>query len=143
MKILVAVDLADATEKVVNKVEELAPLLSAAVWLLHVAEPEPDFVGLDVGPQHVRDALSNVFHHEHVQIQQIAERLRSRGIDTTALLVQGATAEGILQEAAKLQVDMIVLGSHGSGAVRQIVLGSVSAGVLQKSACPVLLVPIR
>lgn len=143
MKLLVGVDLAESTETVVKRAEELAQRLSAAVWLLHVAEPEPDFVGLGVGPQHVRDSLSKEFHQEHVQIQLIADSLRDTGIDTTALLVQGATAETILKEAAKLQVDMIVLGSHGRGQVQQIMLGSVSAGVLHKSDCPVLIVPIR
>jgi nucleotide-binding universal stress UspA family protein len=130
MKLLVGVGPAESTETVVKKAEELAQRLSAAVWLLHVAEPEPDFVGLGVGPQHVRDSLSKEFHQEHVQIQLIADSLRETGIDTTALLVQGATAETILKEAAKLQVDMIVLGSHGRGPVQQIMLGSVSAGVL-------------
>ena len=143
MKLLVGVDLAKSTEKVVKQAEELARSLSASVWLLHVAEPEPDFVGLDVGPQHVRDSLSQEFHQEHVRIQSIADTLRSKGMEATALLVQGATAETILREAAKLQVDMIVLGSHGRGPVQQIMLGSASAGVLHKAECPVLIVPTR
>lgn len=143
MKILVAVDLSDATEKVVKMAQEIAKGLSAEVWLLHVAEPEPDFVGYEIGPRSDRDALSKEFHREHSRIQQIADGLRKTGIDTTALLIRGATAESILKEAGKLGVDMIVLGSHGRGAIRQIMLGSVSAGVLHQSACPVLIVPTR
>ena len=48
MKILVAVDLADTTEQVIVKALDLALASSATVWLLHVAQPEPDFVGYDV-----------------------------------------------------------------------------------------------
>ena len=141
MKLLVGVDLSESTEKVVKKVAELAKALSARVWLLHVAEPEPDFVGFELDPKCIRDSRSKIFRREHHQIQDIADRLRNAGLDTTALLVQGATAETILKEASKLDVDMIVLGSHGRGATYQLIVGSVSEGVLHASECPVLIVP--
>ncbi len=141
MKILVGVDLSESTEKVLKKSEELAKALSAKVWLLHIAEPDPDFVGLEAGPQSVRDSFSKRFHDEHCKIQEIADRLRKAEIDTTALLVQGATVETILMKASDLDVDIIVLGSHGRGAMYQLLLGSVSKGVLHKSECPVLVVP--
>lgn len=141
MKILVGVDLSESTETVVKKAEEIARALSAKVWLLHVAEPEPDFVGFDIEPEVGRQSRSDDFHAEHRQIQQIAERLRSTGIDVTGLLVQGETKATMLQEASKLDVDMIVVGSHGRGAVYRLLVGSVTEGILHKSKCPVLVVP--
>jgi nucleotide-binding universal stress UspA family protein len=141
MKLLVAVDLSESTAKVVGKAEELGKGLSAKVWLLHVAEPDPDFVGLGMGPQTVRDATAKDLHGEHRQVQEIAEGLRQAGVQTTALLVQGATAETILAEASRLDVDMIVVGSHGRGAMYRLLVGSVSEAVLHKSAWPVLVVP--
>lgn len=141
MKILVCVDLSESTEKVVKKAEEIAKALSAKLWLLHIAEPDPDFVGYEVGPQSVRDSLSKEFHDEHRQIQEIADRMRKVGLDTSALLVQGSTVETILKEATKLGVDIVVVGSHGRGATYQLLVGSVSEGVLHKSECPILVVP--
>ena len=52
MKLLVAVDLSESTEKVVKKAEEIASAISAKVWILHVAAPDPDFVGYEPGPQY-------------------------------------------------------------------------------------------
>lgn len=141
MKILVAADLSESTEKIVKGVEKIAQSLQAKVWLLHVAEPEPDFIGWEVDPQVDRDSLSKIFHDEHRRIQAIGERLRKVGLDTTALLVQGAVVEAILNEASKLNVDMIVVGSHGRGVTYQLLVGSVSEGVLHKSECPILVVP--
>ena len=141
MKILVGIDLSECTEIVINKAREIAKGLSAEVWLLHVAEPEPDFVGYDVGPQAERDALAEKFHREHVEIQAIAKQLRSEDLKTTALLVQGATVETILNEATKLHSDIIVLGSHGRGAVHRLLVGSISEGVLRHAKIPVLIVP--
>jgi len=141
MKLLVCVDLSDSTEIIVKKIEELAKSLSAKVWFLHNALPEPDVVEFKVDPLAARESLAKKFHVEHRQIQQLANRMRKAGVDTTALLVHGPTVETILQEASDLEVDMIVVGSHGRGAMFQLLVGSVSEGVLHKSRFPVLVVP--
>ena len=151
MKLLVGVDLSESTEKIVKKAEELAKELSAKVWLIHITKPEPadlyiaghepDLIENEADPQLVRDSIAKRFHNEHRQIQEIADRLRKAGLETTALLVQGATVETMLKEAAKLDIDIIVLGSHGRGAMHQLLVGSVSKGIIHDSQHPVLVVP--
>jgi nucleotide-binding universal stress UspA family protein len=141
MKILVAIDLSESTDKIINKARELAMPHAAQVWLLHVAAPEPDFVGLSVGPQSERDALAEKFHREHSELQALADQLREQGLDTTALLVQGPTIETLLHEITTLSADLVVVGSHGKGAMHQLLVGSVSEGVLRKAGCPILVIP--
>jgi len=141
MKLLVAVDLSESTQTIVEKVEEMNKEYPAKVWVLHNAEPEPDFVEFKVDPLAARETLAKKFHNEHRQIQEIANRLRKAGLDATALLVHGATVETILKEASDLDVDMIVVGTHGRGAMYQLLVGSVSEGILHNSRCPVLVVP--
>ena len=96
---------------------------------------------MDIGPQTVRDNMSKKFHQEHRQIQAIADRFRNTGLDTTALLIQGVTVDTILAEATKLDADMIVIGTHGHGAMYRLLVGSVSEGVLHKSRCPIFVIP--
>jgi nucleotide-binding universal stress UspA family protein len=67
--------------------------------------------------------------------------LRESGVDATALLVHGKTVDTILTEAADLDIDLIVVGSHGRGAMYQLLVGSISEGVLHRSSKPVLVVP--
>ena len=141
MKLLVCVDLSESTEIIVKKIEEITKALPAKVWLLHNAVPEPDVVEFKVDPRAARESLAKKFHVEHRQIQEIANRMRKAGVDTAALLVHGATVETILKEASELEVDMIVVGSHGRGAMYQLLVGSVSEAVLHKSIFPVLVVP--
>lgn len=151
MKLLVGIDLSESTEKVVEKAEEIAKALSAAVWIIHVVKPEPadlyagahapDSIGAGMDPQTFRDTLAKRFHAEHRQVQEIADRLRKQGVDTTALLLLGETVETMLNEASKLEVDMIIVGSHGRGAMYQLLVGSASEGILHKSECPVIVVP--
>ena len=141
MKLLVAVDLSESTQTIVEKVEEINKEYPAKVWILHNAEPEPDVLEFKVDPVAAREALAKKFHNEHRQIQEIANRLRKAGLDTTALLVHGPTVEYILKEASELNVDMIVVGSHGRGAMYKLLVGSISEGILRKSRCPVLVIP--
>jgi len=108
-----------------------------------VAEPNPDFVGFDAGPDVVRDQMAEQFHREHAQIQAMAQRLRDDGRDATGLLVQGPTVDTILAQAEKLDADLIVVGSHGHGAVFDVLVGSISAEVIRRSTIPVLVVPAR
>ncbi len=141
MNILVSLDISESTDKVVAAATGLATAMSAKLYLIHVAEPEPDFVGYGVGPQTVRDSVSTELHKEHAHIQDIAESLRQKDIDATGLLIQGSIAETIIKQAKKLKSEMIVMGSHGRGAVYKILVGSVSEGVLRNAECPVLVVP--
>ena len=151
MKLLVGVDLSEATEKIVEKAEEFAKELSAQVWLIHITKPEPadlyiaghepDVIESEVDPQRVRSSIAKRFHNEHRQIQEIADQLRKAGLETTALLVQGATVEAMLEEASKLGIDMIIVGSHGRSAMYKLLVGSVSEGIIHNSECPILVVP--
>ena len=143
MKILVCVDLSKSTETIVNKIEELTRSLSARVWLLHNAVPEPDTLEFKVDPIAARESLAKKFHVEHLEIQKLAERLRKAGVEATALLVHGKTIDVILKEAADLDVDMIAVGSHGRGAMYQLLVGSISEDVLHRSRLPVLVIPTR
>jgi nucleotide-binding universal stress UspA family protein len=53
----------------------------------------------------------------------------------------GAVAEEILNQADVLNADLIVMGTHGHGAMYNLLLGCATKGVLKHSTRPVLLVP--
>ena len=143
MSILVAVDLSPASEKVVEAAGTVAKLTGAAVYVLHAAEPEPDFVGYDAGPEVVRTQVAHELRREHREVQALAEKLRCDDINATALLVRGPTVETTLKEADNLEAELIVVGTHGHGAVYDVLIGSYSAGIIRRSKLPVLVVPIR
>lgn len=143
MIILVAVDLSPASNKVVAAAGDVADLTGASVYVLHAAEPEPDFVGYDAGPEVVRTQVAEELRREHREVQALAESLRERGLDATALLVRGPTVETTLKEADSLDAGLIVVGTHGHGAVYDVLIGSYSAGIIRRSKLPVLVVPIR
>jgi nucleotide-binding universal stress UspA family protein len=75
-----------------------------------------------------------------------AERAISRRwLDGHARVVDTSPVQGILDEAKRVRADVIVLGWRGHGAVRRLLTGSVSRGVVRAAPCAVLIVrrPLR
>lgn len=143
MNILAAVDFSPVTEQVLLTLKQIAATLPAQVRLVHVAPPEPDFVGYGAGPDVVRGQVAAEHRTRHQTLQQLADSLRADRIDTTALLLQGPTVETILSEVERMPAALVVLGSHGHGAMYELLVGSVSEGVVRAAKVPVLLVPSR
>jgi nucleotide-binding universal stress UspA family protein len=142
MRILAAVDFSNFTEPILAAVGRVATAVpDARIWLLHVAEPDPSFVGYDAGPAAVRDQVAAEYRQERQRLQECAERLRAAGHEVSPLVVQGAIAETILTEAVGLDAQLIVMGSHGYGAIADLIVGGVSKVVLRKARCPVLVIP--
>jgi nucleotide-binding universal stress UspA family protein len=141
--ILVPVDFSDATAPVIQTAKNMASAFGARIMLLHVAEPEPDFVGFETGPLSVREAVAHDLQAEHRKVDQLKDELTASGFDAHALQVQGPAAEKIVHEAEKLRANFIVIGSHGHGALYHLLVGSVTEGVLKKTPCPVVVVPNR
>jgi nucleotide-binding universal stress UspA family protein len=73
----------------------------------------------------------------------MAGAVKEQGLQAEALLVQGPTTETLLEEVERLQIDLIVMGSHGRGGLYKAFVGSVSEQVLDKSPVPVLIVPSK
>jgi nucleotide-binding universal stress UspA family protein len=143
MNILAAVDFSAVTDEVLATLGRIGAAMPAKVFLVHVAPPEPDFVGYGAGPDVVRGQVASEHRDRHRQLQRLADELRAGGAEATALLVQGATVDTLIAEAERLAAGLIVLGSHGHGAVYELLVGSVAEGVVRRSKVPVLLVPAR
>ena len=58
----------------------------------------------------------------------------------TAALLEGSPRERIVEEARQWGADLIVVGSHGRGAVKSVLLGSVSLAVALQAPCSILIV---
>ena len=141
--LLIAIDFCDHIEKLLDKAQELSTALKAKVWLLHVANPTPDFISFEIGPQVVRDQQAHLLKQDHKRLVEIHDRFTKAGLETTAIMIEGPTVYKILEYAKKSQADLIVMGTHGSGQLHKLLVGSISEGVLKKSHLPVLLVPTK
>lgn len=140
--ILVAVDLDERTYKLVDYAAALASKFDAKVWIVHIAAPEPDFVGYDVGPQYIRDTRAETLKEEHKDLKKLTEKLHQQAIEADALLIAGPTVQMILDEAKKLKADLIISGSHDHSFLYKAFVGSIAEGIFRKAKIPLLTIPL-
>lgn len=140
--ILVAIDFDKGVDYLIDKSALFGEAFDAKVWLMHIAAPEPDFVGYEPGPQYIRDNRADELREEHKLLQGYADMLIKRGIEAQGLLLQGATIEMIMQASENLQTEMIICGNHDRSFFYRAFLGDVTSKIIKKSAIPVLVVPL-
>lgn len=140
--ILVAVDFNDAVGELLGYAEGLAEKFGAKVWVLHVAEPDPEFVGYTTGPQYIRDFKAEDLRDEHRNLQEICKTFLGDEIEKEALMIQGSTVETVLQEAEKLKTDLLIVGTHKHSFLHNLLQESVSLELLKKGNIPILAIPI-
>ncbi len=74
-------------------------------------------------------------------LEEEAERLRGAGGTVAAAhLREGRPAEEITKLAEELNIGLVIIGSRGLGAMKRLVMGSVSEGVVHLASCPTLVV---
>lgn len=141
--ILVPVDLSETTGATLAVAEDLARSLGARIYLVHAAGLAQPFAATEFGLAVTREDLAKELKGEHRRIKELEDQVRARGLDVCGLLLQGDPVDSILREAKRLDPRLIVMGSHGHGALYHLLLGSTSEGVLRKATCPIVLVPCR
>ncbi|WP_025027496.1 universal stress protein [Caldalkalibacillus mannanilyticus] len=76
---------------------------------------------------------------QHI-LDEAKDQLMMEDIDHALILVEGSPAHRIHKEAQTQECDLIVMGSHGYGPLKEFMLGSVSHKVTQISTIPILIV---
>ena len=143
---LAAIDLSPITPRVLEGAGDLASSLGAKLIILHVAEPAAAYVpvgaAMDVitAPVPVEPPDMNALKE---RLEQLASLLRAKGITVETSASVALPAEEILEQAEKSNASMIVLGSHGHGALYHLFSGSVVTSVLHKSKIPVTVIPVH
>ncbi len=138
--VLVAIDFSPVSRLLLDATARVADV-STKVYLIHVAAPEPDFVGYSVGPQYVRDDRANELREEHKILSSYKEELIHKGIDAEALLVGGPVVDTLLNEITKLKAEMLIIGRKGHSKFFEVIVGSVCNDIMHKLPIPALVIP--
>jgi nucleotide-binding universal stress UspA family protein len=139
--ILAPVDFSGVTEAVIAQASALATTFGGRVLLLHVMQPP--VITSEYAPflENIGEIVAVGEKAAAKQLIRLQEQLQTAGIPADTLQYTGAPVTFILQQAEKNEADYIVMGSHGHTAFYDLLVGSTTHGVLQKSPCPVVVVP--
>jgi nucleotide-binding universal stress UspA family protein len=76
-------------------------------------------------------------------LEAAAKRAEAGGMQADTVIVKGLATDGICRTARDRRAGMVVIGSHGWGAMMSLIFGSTTLGVLQHAPCPVVVVRDR
>lgn len=143
MTILAPVDFSGITDAVIAQTIVLAKALKAEVVLMNVLQPP--VITSEYGPfmENITEIVTVGEKAASKQLARVQDELGAEGIEARTLQFTGAPVPNILKQAEKLDVDYIVMGSHGHTAFYDLLVGSTTHGVLLKSPCPVMIVPAQ
>ena len=141
--ILLATDGSAACDQATRTAIGLARTHGAKLTAVYVVDPYP-YLGIgQANPLGFQAYISAAHAHAGKALGRAAELSDDGGAPVameTRIVEEAASAHGIAQTAADEGADLIVMGSHGHGALRKMVLGSVTTRVLAESTVPVLVV---
>src|SRR5215472_13004351 len=122
-QILCPIDFSGSSRQAIEYATALSRQRQSMLTVLHVAADGSD-------PRPLATEAAALF-----------ERATQAGIRVDVLIEFGQPARQIVNRAASLPADVIVLGTHGTGGFEHLMLGSVAEKVLRKATCPVFTVP--
>lgn len=132
--ILLATDLSDDTDYLINKVRAIRELTDAKLSLIHVVEPLPGYSYAYLG---IEDIEGQLIEEAKASLQKLGEQLK---VDKNDQFVEvGPTKSKILGVAKDVKADLIVCGSHGRHGL-SLLLGSTANAILHGATCDVLTV---
>ena len=136
-KIMLATDGSRTSDQALAVAKSLASEGAAALTIVHVVEKIATS----------GDAALGWYADEELveaKMDKIVAELSKEGLDASAKLVKHVgpqPAHEIAKLARQTGADLIVVGTHGHGAIPGILLGSVTQRLLHLAPCPVLVVP--
>jgi nucleotide-binding universal stress UspA family protein len=136
--ILVPTDFSKSGRNALKYAVTLADEFGSAVHLLHVVEPIPPGVLMSRIP--MEDFRTNLMENAQQQMDELRNLWSEYNFPVTEVIKEGNPFVEIIQFARENDVDLIILGTHGRGAIQHALMGSVAEKTVRKAPCPVLTV---
>jgi nucleotide-binding universal stress UspA family protein len=140
--ILFATDGSPSAAEAQKDAFDLALRLAAPLLVVSVAHPALPAVGYSA--YGYSNVVAEVRGAEHKRVEElvasIAEAAEAEGVRCTTVTLDGQIVDEICRKASEYEAQLIVVGSHGWGATRRFLSGSVSTGLVHSAPCPVLVV---
>ncbi|MFD2935275.1 universal stress protein [Spirosoma flavum] len=138
--ILVPIDYSDTSINALDTAIAIAKRQQAQLLLLHVVTING--IIIPTGSAMLDAALIDHVASDQHNLDILGEKIiTEHAIDCQTLVVLGAICPAIVEQASKLQADLIIMGSHGASGLREFFIGSNAYAVLKHAPCPVLTVP--
>jgi nucleotide-binding universal stress UspA family protein len=135
-KILFAADFSPESENALHCAISLAKRYRSTLVLTHVLSTEGVNAAGDTWPV----AIDVVRQSAEQRMEMLEDTEELQTLPHEVLLLSGDTGDEIARTLSEKNVDLVVMGTHGRGGVKKLLLGSTAEKVIRHAACPVLTV---
>jgi nucleotide-binding universal stress UspA family protein len=138
--VLAALDSSQVAREVLRVAAKFAGgVAGGELHLVHVVEDLPAPAILVPVPLGMGVSATELMASARQYAEQLAAEARARFSGRLSTHVSAGSAwKEILQVAGEVQADLLVVGTHGRGGVKRLLLGSVAEAVVRRACCPVL-----
>ncbi len=138
-RILVPMDFSTSSRRALNYASGVAQKFDASLHLVHVCEvPSMMTASMDAYAIAYTDWSQRLGEEAERELVKITRSLG--GLTVTTEVLFGSAALAIVEAAETNDADLIVMGTHGHGAVMHLMMGNVAERVVRTAPCPVLTV---
>ena len=138
-RILVPLDFSANSNRALDYALGVAQKFDAAVHLVHVCEvPAMTTGSMDAYAIAYGDWTQRLGEEAEKELVKITRRITGTKVTTEVLF--GGPAHAIIEAAQINDADLIVMGTHGHGAMMHLMMGNVAERVVRGAPCPVLTV---
>ena len=139
--VLVATDFSEPSDAALNYGRELARTFTATLHVLHVADNVTFQYGVEGYSTMLPELQQDVEAAARKQLEGLLTEDDRRMLHAEPVVVTAVSkAAAIVDYASRHRMDLIVMGTHGRGAVSHLLMGSVAERVVRTATCPVLTV---
>ena len=140
-KILLPTDGSDLSLTASPRAIELARIAGAQLLVVYVQEPYP-YTGIgEANNAGLDEHLARGHRQAATAFERVRQMAEGSGVPLETMVLEGSVpAERIVEAARAANVDQIVMASRGRTGAARLLLGSVAARVMERSAVSVLIV---
>jgi nucleotide-binding universal stress UspA family protein len=151
-RILVPLDGSEHSLRALEMAKQIAKEFGGKITLIHVYSvavrpiivPEPSTfspAGVSVITAEEASKVAEAVREAGRRVLAEGEqKAKAEKVQVETMLVEGHTVQEIVRAAKEGKLDLIVIGAKGISRIRELLLGSVTDGVIHHAACPVLIV---
>jgi nucleotide-binding universal stress UspA family protein len=137
-RVLVPIDFSDYSKNALKYAVNFSRCFNAKVYLVYVVEPVVYPADFSMGQVALPEIDMDLNARAKEELETLAKREIGENEEITTIIKTGKPFIEIIETAAEIDADLIIIATHGHTGVEHILFGSTAEKVVRKAPCPVL-----
>lgn len=137
-KILVPIDFSDYSKSALRYAVDFSKQFNAKLYIIYVVEPVIYPADFSMGQISFPSADIDLNERAKVELQELAKAEIGDKLQYEVIIKTGKPFVEINETADELDIDLIIIATHGHTGVEHLLFGSTAEKVVRKAPCPVL-----